>query len=400
MKRIIFLTLLIFGINLLQAEPVMSKAYQKRVELISYLRVLEPIVKNYRGLDKEGKPALVSAASGKEGERHRKYIEIKKLFQEGLADYFEGDYPNSYKRFLEAQVDVEQLFEEISEFYIESASEILKSAVFQKEAKDYDDPAFDSKLKDKKLGDTLKENDRELVDISIEYGYGSRNVRDFNTDREAPYLARQYESKDYHYVIDKVAIEKIIEAGYGALGEAKRARIDALKIERNFEKHQKLQPVHRKFRIEKYMAVITKCREAKTSAVHVFQLKYPFDNYYLMKDEKTSLGRIIQPDSKNEEAVLEKGKSMNYRINPYVSPKNINPVFDRRIPERYRRDAADVIGLVYDEEVEKNIKLKYADLNNINLNLKRQLETETLAIEDGKDAPASGNSTSTPPAKK
>jgi hypothetical protein len=397
MKKIIFLTLFIFGVNLLQAEPIMSKAYQKRVELISYLRILEPIVKNYRGLDKEGKPTTAKQEPGKEGDRLRKYIEIKKLFQEGLADYFEGDYPNSYKRFLEAQVDCEQLFEELSEFYIESASEVLKAAVFMKEGKEYDDSAYDSKdkEKDKKLGDKLKDADKEIVDISIEFGYGSRNIRDFSQDREAPYLARQYDSKEYHYVYDKYAIEQSTEEGYKSLGHAKTARIDALKIERNFEKHQKLQPVHRKYRIEKYIAVIAKCREAKVAAINVFRLKYPHDNYYLMKDEKTSLGKVTQVDAKGEEVVTEKGKSMNYRLNPYVTPKNINPVFDRRIPEKYRKDAADIIGQVYEEEVEKNIKLKYTDLNQVNLNLKRQLETEQLAVEDGKDAPAS-----TPPAKK
>jgi hypothetical protein len=397
MKKILFLTLFIFGFNFLQAEPIMSKAYQKRVEILTYLRVLEPIVKNYRGLDKENKPTLATAEPGKEGERHRKYNDIKKLFQEGLSDYFEGDYANSYKRFLEAQVDIEQLFEELSEFYIESASEILKSAVFMKDTKDYEDPAFESKDRDKKLGDKLKEADKELVDISVEYGYGSRNIRDFSQDREAPYLARQYDPKEYHFVTDKYAIEKSTEEGYKSLGEAKKARIDALKIEKNFEKHQKLQPVHRKFRIEKYVAVITKCREAKIAAINIFKLKYPFDNYYLMQDTKTSLGKIIQPDQKGEDTVTKNGKSMNYRINPYIDPKHLNPVFDRRIPDKYRRDAADVVGMVYDEEVDKNINLKYTDLNSVNLNLKRQLETENLTVEEGKDAPSGG---STPPAKK
>jgi hypothetical protein len=399
MKKIIFLSILIFGFNILQAESVMAKAYQKRVEILSYLRILEPIVKNYRGLDREGKPTLVTAEKGKEGERHRKYIEVKRLFQEGLADYFEGDYSNSYKRFLEAQVDIEQLFEELSEFYIETSSEILKSAVFMKDPNDYADPAFDSKVKDKKLGDVMKETDQELVDISVEFGAKSRNLRDMTQDREAPYLSRQYNPKETHFLYDKYAIEQNIETGYRALGEAKQARIDALKIERNFEKHQKLQPVHRKYRIEKYIAVIERCRLAKTAAVSVFQLKYPYDNYYLQKNDKTTLGKIIQDNGKGEDVSLTNGKSMNYSINPYVNPKHINPVFDRRIPEKYRRDAADVIGLVYDEELEKNINLKYTDLNSVNLNLKRQLIDEELKVEEGAGGSKSESSSKSTPAK-
>ena len=134
-------------------------------------------VRAYHGTgDKDGKPALLKAEAGKEGERVKRYSEIKKLFQEGLTDYFEGDYSNSYRRFLEAQVDTEQLLEEISEFYIEGTAEILKAAVFIKDAKDYEDPAFDAKEGNKKVGDSLKDVDRELVDISVEYGRGSKNV--------------------------------------------------------------------------------------------------------------------------------------------------------------------------------------------------------------------------------
>lgn len=393
MKKIIISLTLIFGFQSLFAEPIMSKAYQKRVELLGYLRTLEPIVKNYRGNDKDGKPALLKAEAGKEGERIKRYSEIKKLFQEGLTDYFEGDYSNSYRRFLEAQVDTEQLLEEISEFYIEGTAEILKAAVFVKDAKDYEDPAFDAKEGNKKVGDSLKDVDRELVDISVEYGRGSKNVNEFRENREAPYVSRQYDSKEYHFATNKYAIEQNTEAGYKALGQAKKARIEALKIERNLERHQKLQPVHRKYRIEKYMDVIARCRDAREAAINLFRLKYPYDNYYLQKDDKTTLGKIVLTDAKGEETVADKGKSMNYRLNPHVWPKNINPVYDRRIPERYRRDASDLLGKVYEEEVEENVQLKFTDMNHVNSDLKRQLVNETLVIEDGKDSPKGSGDT-------
>lgn len=387
MKKIIISLTLIFGFSSLFAEPIMSKAYQKRVELLGYLRILEPIVKNYRGNDKDGKPALLKAEAGKEGERVRRYNEIKKLFQEGLTDYFEGDYSNSYRRFLEAQVDTEQLLEEISEFYIEGTAEILKAAVFVKDAKEYEDSSFDTKEGNKKVGDSLKDVDRELVDISVEYGRGSKNVGEFRENREAPYVARQYDAKEYHFATNKYAIEQNTEAGYKALGQAKKARIEALKIERNLERHQKLQPVHRKFRIEKYLDVIARCRDGREAAINLFKLKYPYDNYYLQKDDKTTLGKIATNDSKGEEVVLDKGKSMNFRLNPHVLPKNLNPVYDRRIPEKYRRDASDLLGKVYEEEVEEGVQLKFTDLNHVNSDLKRQLVNETLVVEDGKDSP-------------
>jgi len=398
MKKIIISLTLIFGFQSLFAEPIMSKAYQKRVELLGYLRILEPIVKNYRGNDKEGKPALLKAEAGKEGERVKRYGEIKKLFQEGLTDYFEGDYSNSYRRFLEAQVDTEQLLEEISQFYIEGTSDILKAAVFIKDIKEYEDPAFEAKEGNKKVGDSLKDVDRELVDISVEYGRGSKNVNEFRENREAPYVSRQYDSKEYHFATNKYAIEQNTEAGYKALGQAKKARIEALKIEKNLERHQKLQPVHRKYRIEKYMDVIARCKDAREAAINLFKLKYPYDNYYLQKDEKTTLGRIILTDAKGEDSTVDKGKSMNFRLNPHVLPKNLNPIYDRRIPEKYRRDAADLLGKVYEEEVEEGVALKFTDLNHVNSDLKRQLINETLVVEDGKDAPKGGGESKTAPA--
>lgn len=394
MKKIIISLTLIFGFHSLFAEPIMSKASQKRVELLGYLRTLETIVKNYRGNDKEGKPALFNAdpISGKQGERVRRYGEIKKLFQEGLTDYFEGDFSNSYRRFLEAQVDTEQLLEEISQFYIEGTADILKAAVF-KDPQEYHDPAFEAKEGSKKVGDSLKDVDKELVDISIEYGRGSKNVNEFREDREAPYVSRQYNAKEFHFATNKYAIEQNTEAGYQALSQAKKARIDALKIERNLERHQKLQPVHRKYRIEKYLAVIARCRDAREAAVNIFKLKYPYNNYYLQKDDKTTLGKVILYDeSKKEDVTLANGKSMNYRLNPHVLPKNINPVYDRRIPEKYRRDAVDLTGKVYEEEVEENIELKFTDMNHVNSDLRRQQINEQLIIEEGKESPKSNTS--------
>ena len=89
---------------------------------------------------------------------------------------------------------------------------------------------------------------------------------------------------------------------------------------------------------------------------------------------------------------------MNFRLNPHVLPKNLSPIYDRRIPEKYRRDAADLLGKVYEEEVEEGVALKFTDLNHVNSDLKRQLINETLVVEDGKDAPKGGGESKTAPA--
>lgn len=372
MKKHLLTILLFLFVNGIYAEAVNSKAYQKRVELLGYLREIETIVKNYPGKPDDPKATPPQGQDKPDGGRLDRYKKIKRGFQEGLADYYEGNYMNSYRRFLEAQADTEQLLEELSEEFIEGTSEMLKEAVFKKDSKDYDNAAVD----------------KELVDISVEYGKGSKNNREFAEDREAPYSNREYNPKDYHYTLNKYAIEQNTEYGYKALGQAKKARIEALNVERNLEKHQKIQPTHRKVRIEKYFAVIEKCRDARANAINIFMLKYPYDNYYL-----------IEGQPKDKPVVLE-NTTMEFRLNPRAVLKNLNPVFDRRIPEKYRRDAVDLMGKVYEEEVDVNVKLKYDDKDYLNRNIIRIYNENTKLEVKETGATAAPAAPATAPAKK
>ncbi|MCE9499464.1 MAG: hypothetical protein K8R21_03030 [Leptospira sp.] len=330
MKNTVILFTLLAGISQIYGEAVSNKAYSKRVELLVYLRAIEPIVKNYRGNDKDGKPAEYNPKPGFEGERVKKYNEVKKLYQEGLIYYYEESFVNAYRRFLEAQLGMEQILEELSQYYVETTEEILKSAI---ERKNENNP-----------------EDKNLVDISVEFSNSSKIREDQNTDRESPFTQRMYNPREYHYVLNKYAIEQNMALGYKFLGQAKDARIDALKVEKNLEKHQKLEPVHRKFRIEKYIASISRSRDARSNAINIFKLKYPYDNTYLTRED----GK----DKEGNPVVLE-GVTMKFRDNPYANPKKLSPVFDLRIPEKYRRDATDIDTRVYDEEVAARIKLKW-----------------------------------------
>ena len=336
---IFILTLMPFAVY---AEAVSAKAYSKRVELLGYLRELEPIVKNFRGNNKDGQEAAFDAEEGKEGVRVTRYNELKNLYQEGLLYYYEGNHVNSYRRFLEAQVGMEQMLEEISQNYIERAEEMLKAAV---EKKNSNNP-----------------EDRNLIDISIEFSNKTRTFNNFKTDRESPMTRRMYNPREFHYVINKYAIEKNMEYGYKFLGLAKQARIDALRIENNLMKHQKLQPQHRAYRIRQYFGAISLCRDAKTNAVNIFKLKYPYDNYYLFRSDSKSETLVDDKGNKVEgKPVVIEGVQMDYTNNPYVefNDQKLNPALDLRIPENFRVDAADNMNLVYQEEVNTRIKLKW-----------------------------------------
>lgn len=394
-----FLITLIFTMFIIsshvQAQPVSNKAYHKRVELLGYLRELETIVKNYPILDekwsKDQVPEDDPQPKGRfQGDNVSRYDRIKRLFQQGMVYYYEQNYVNSYTRLLEAQLEIEQLLEDISQFYINGTEEMLKSAL---DRKNENDPT-----------------DKDVISISIEYGPGSK-IREHQLEpREAPKIKRQYEPKEYHYVLNKYAIEQNIAMGYRKLSEAKKHRIKALKFENHLEKHQMLTPKHRKYRIESYLAVIHKCREARANALEVFKLKYPYDNYYLTAAEtEEKYGKLAEGNSTEKSTLkfseYDEGKkqtteaAMRYNNNPYVDYKNLNPVFDQRIPEEYKRDAVDLLDKVYEEEIDHNIRLKY-DPETRERNDALKYETYKLKFEEPKKSTPSGSGEAKTPADK
>ncbi|TGL24554.1 hypothetical protein EHQ46_05460 [Leptospira yanagawae] len=324
------------------AESVSSKSYQKRIELLTYLRELEPIVKNFRGEDAEGKPTELNAPEGKEGFRMKKYLEAKRIYQEGLQYHFEGNFSSAYQRFLECQLGIEKMTEELSQLYILRAEEMMKVAM---ERKNPNNPM-----------------DKALLDISIEYGKGSYFRQDvMDLPREAPYQRRMYDPKEAHYSYNKYDIEKNMELGYKHLGLAKEARANALKVERNLEKHQKLQPSHRKYRIELYFGAINLARDSKANAINIYKLKYPYDNYYLNNSLAKSEATKDESGATVEgQPVKIDGVTYDFTKNPYIKYDNrLQAMFDIRVPEDYRVDHADVRGRVYEYDSNNMVFMKY-----------------------------------------
>ncbi|MCU0825675.1 MAG: hypothetical protein MUF77_13670 [Leptospira sp.] len=324
------------------AESVANKSYKKRIELLTYLRELEPIVKNFRGEDPEGKPADLNAPEGKEGFRMMKYGEAKRIYQEGLQYHFEGNYSAAYQRFLECQLGIEKMTEELSQLYVLRAEEMMKVAM---ERKNPNNPM-----------------DKALLDISIEYGKGSYFRHDvMDIPREAPFSRRMYDAKETHYVYNKYTIEQNMELGYKHLGLAKEARVAALKVEKNLEKHQKLQPSHRKYRIDNYFAAINLARDSKANAINIYKLKYPYDNYYLQNSAaKTEATKDENGAVVEGQPVKVDGTTYDFSKNPYVKfDHRLQAMFDVRVPEEYRVDHADVRGRVYEIDSNNMVYFKY-----------------------------------------
>ena len=114
-------------------------------------------------------------------------------------------------------------------------------------------------------------------------------------------------------------------------------------------------PLQRKLRIEYYLASIFLSRMAKMNAGFIYALKYPYDNYALYnqfsKTERNAFDNVKTP-------TIE-GVRMTWHKNPYIQLRKLNPVFDLRIPSKYRRDLSDSRREIYSEQVDEMVRLKF-----------------------------------------
>lgn len=334
MKRAVTIAILASALaGAVYPESVAEKASDKRTELIAYLRDLRPMILNFPC---EPMPACLPQGDDKtEPERIKAYNEIKRIYQEGLVYYYERNFVNAYNRFLDAQGRMEQVMEAVSQSYLDRTEVMLRDAIEKKNPNDM--------------------SDYSVTDISVEMGPSSKIRRDMKMKREAPSETRRYDPRQFHYVMAKHEIEKNMEMGYNVLGSAREARMKALMVDKNLAPHQKIEPHHRRMRIEFYVSSIQLCRQAKRNAENIFALKYPYDNYALLNPS----GKSEKLKDKAGEVPEIAGSKMNWSKNPFVFPKDLNPVFDLRLPEAYRRDAVDTRNLVYADEIDVNVKFRY-----------------------------------------
>lgn len=318
------------------AFSVAEKAQKRQIQIIKYLRLLKPMVYNfpcepfpecYADLKKQDKL--------QDAERITLFNELKNVYQEGRVYYFEGQYLKAYNRFIDSQSRTENILEKLSQFYINRTEIMMRDA-----------------MEKKRPNDPL---DMTVVDISIEYGPNSRKRQDFAEKRESPHTSRRYNSKETHWAQNKWQIERNVKKGYEYLGYARQIRKKALLVDANLKKGRKVTPTMKQKRIEMYFSAIQWSRQAKNNAAKIYQLKYPYDNYV----HHNQFGLTEQDVSSEPTTPSIENTKMNWAFNPYLFPKALHTVFDLRLPAKYRRDTTDSRNMIYDEEVDINIHLKY-----------------------------------------
>jgi len=320
----------------LQAESAGEKAVFHRNLLIEHLRKLRPMVYNFPcDPFPECLPSDPEERIKNPGIHVGLYRKAKRIYQEGIVYLYEKNYVNAYSRFLEAEAVIDKLLESLSQQYIDRAELMFREAI---EKKNPNDP-----------------NDMSLVDISMDFGPNSKLRRDFDKAREIPLDPRRYDPRNFHWAINKYKIEQASQKGYEFLGLAKQARQKAVELEREANKTQKIAPDVLVKRIDLYMKSIEHTKQTKLNAEFVFALKYPYDNYSLFNQ----FGKTEKVDDKPGEIPSLHGVKMNWSKNPYVYPKNLNPIFDFRTPEKWHVDTVDARNMRFDDEFDVMIKFRY-----------------------------------------
>lgn len=333
---IYILNLFLVESNLLFSESASEKAVFHRNHLINNFRKIKPMVYNFPcDPYPECLPQDPNERINNPGIHVSFYKKAKRLYQEGIVYLYEKNYVNAYSKFLETQAVIDKLLELLSQVYIDRAELMFREAI---EKKNPNDP-----------------NDMSLVDISMDFGPNSKIRKDFAKPREIPIDIRRYDPRNHHWAVNKYYIEQATQKGYEFLGFAKEARRKAVEIEKDVSKTKVMDPISLVKRIDLYVKAIEHCQQVKKNAEVVFALKYPYDNYPLYNQ----FGKTEKIDDKEGEIPSLHGVKMNWSKNPYVLPKDLHPIFDFRVPEKWHVDTVDARGMRFDDEFDVMIKFRY-----------------------------------------
>lgn len=230
---------------------------------------------------------------------------LMKNFEEATLEHYGTNYDSSATKYYNLKLEIIKLLENICNLYLDRTKEILTATAI----------------------------DNNTIEIFITYdknsGYASYFNRPFDPLKDVKPYDEKFTSKDYHFFYDSQKVESYLRNGHFNYSEAKRFFNDP---EVAFIKsRKKIKTEQLNYIIERYINTIQFCRMAKVSALEIYKVKNEFntgaiqDKYDLRKDQ-------------------------------------ITPIFDERIPEKFKVDAIDNIKMLYPVELER--RKKTAALNN------------------------------------
>ena len=216
---------------------------------------------------------------------------IKSAFADATVDFYGQRYIESHKKYRALKLKLVRLLNKISQNYLKRSKELLDST------------------------------SKEAFEIIIKYSKHSPIIKSLQKpwDVHGP-DKRPYDASKFHLFYDKVKIEAYLKAGYKKYTAAEKlpldGNIDVLKNKRNLPS-EKINYI-----IDNYYKTIEMCREAKHLGIEIYK-------------------------------IIHLNKMLILEIKQGISSRNRLPIFDPRIPEKYKVDANDNENRIHLKEKEK-----------------------------------------------
>ncbi len=223
-------------------------------------------------------------------ELKKRYAEIRGLFQEAGENYYGQDFTSSALKFNKVKMELILILESIGDLYLKRTKEILDS--------------------------TSKESFSILIEYSKQSGLGQYFRKPYDPLRDI----KPYDPKKYHFFHDRTRIESYLRGGYKKYYQAKMIFEDPEIA--MLRKRKNLTPNNINYIITSFSNIVFLCREAKRNGIEIHKV--------------TNINEL--------------GKSL---VKYDIRHGSIIPVYDDRIPEQYKVDANDNLGLIHSVELKK-----------------------------------------------
>jgi hypothetical protein len=265
-------------------------------------------------------------------EQKKKYEELKVKFQKATEVHYGQNFARG--SFLEDEAIKPN--EETPPTSVELYSDLkLDLIIFTKEISD------GYIVRTKEMLDTVS---TQAIGVIMEYGKNSGLWKYFFRPIDPLVEKKPYDTKTYYYFFKRQKIEANLKNGYKCLGDARRLleTPDYLYISSKQKKTKR----EINFIIDTYMGVIKYCRQGKKDAIEIFHVL----------------------NEKNLNDILNKYSITMGMITKY-------PIYDDRVPEKYKPDAVDVEKMLF--RIEKARVPDY-DAKNKNESAKAEEKKETV----------------------
>lgn len=230
-----------------------------------------------------------------------KYKELQDAFKEASLDYFGRNYDSSSVKFYNFKLELMKLMENIADIYLERTKNLLAATT----------------------------EDNGVIDIFIDYsktgGYSRYFNRSFDPLVDVKPYNEDFTAKDFHLYYEKASIESYLHGAYFNYQEAIRVRNDPV-IE-YIKSRKKIKSDSIDYVITRYVGSVLLCRTAKKQGLEIYKIK----NYH------------------DEGVILDKYS---------LRKSQLTPIFDDRIPEKFKVDAVDNLKLLYKVETERRKKVE------------------------------------------